>query len=229
MATITISRESGSGGGDIARLLAKALGYHLVDRKLIRSLLEQYGVLEFDDVYDAAPGFKARFVDRRGEVTEMMNRVLLAVARHGDSVILGRGGYAALRGLGDVLSVRVQAPLAVRARRLVARGEARTLDEAQDQASDRDKRRAAFVEFSYGGRWDAASDFDLVLDTGKMPPELAVALVARASQGARPEEGAGLTSSLEVDPVMADAVAEALGCRNPHARFAGEAVPQAPA
>src|SRR5512141_392121 len=111
MAVITISRESGSGGGRIAQLVAASLGYHLVDDRIMRNLLEQYGMVDFDEVYNAAPGLQARFVERRQEVTEMLNRILMAVAHHGNAVILGRGGFAALREVADVLNVRVQAPM----------------------------------------------------------------------------------------------------------------------
>lgn len=231
MAVITVSRESGSGGGYIAQLLATSLGYHLVGAPEFRSLLTQYGVVDFDEVYDAAPGLPARFVDGRREVTDMLNRIVRAVAHHGNAVILGRGGYVALREVGDVLNVRVQAPLPVRAQRIVARGRAGDVDAATELATKRDKRRAAFVKFSYGLQWDSAHDFDLVVDTAKLSAESSCALLARAALALRsPDAGTRLASELEVDPVLASAVSEALGCRSPHGVRAGEAAtPGAPA
>jgi cytidylate kinase len=222
MAVITISRESGAGGALIAQLLAKSLGYHLVDEKVLKALLQQYGVVDFDEVYDAAPGLTARFASRRGETTDFLNRILGAVAHHGDAVILGRGGYAALRDMADVLNVRVQAPLPLRARRLVERGQAQDVDAAQELATDRDKRRAAFVKLSYALAWDSTHDFDLVVDTAKLSAEAACALVARAVLAMGGAE-AGLRSrrEAEVDPVLARAVSEVLGCQTLHAVPAG--------
>lgn len=227
MAVITISRESGSGGGAIAQLLAKALGYHLVDDRVLRVVLEQYGMSDFEEVYNAAPGLSARFVDRRREVTDMVNGVFWSVARHGDAVILGRGGYAALRDVADVLNVRVQAPLSIRARRIVERGEAGDIDAAQERAKERDKRRATFVKLSYGLPWDAIHDFDLVVDTAKLSPEAACALVATAAQAmGSPHAPGRLAAELDVDRLLANVVAEALGCQTVHgARAREEAAP----
>jgi cytidylate kinase len=229
MAVITISRESGSGGGYIAQLLAKALGYHLVGDRVLRALLEQYGMSDFDEVYDAAPGLSARFVDRRRDVTDMLNRVLRSVAQHGDAVILGRGGYAVLRDLADVLNVRVQAPLSIRGHRIVERGEARDIDAAQGRATDRDKRRATFVKLSYGLPWDATHDFDLVVDTAKLSAESACELIARTALSMKkPEAHARIATELEVDHVLASALTEALGCRSVHGARAREEGAPAP-
>jgi cytidylate kinase len=178
-------------------------------------------------VYNAAPGLSARFVDRRREVTDMVNGVFRSVARHGDAVIVGRGGYAALRDVADVLNVRVQAPLSIRARRIVERGEAGDIDAAQERAKERDKRRATFVKLSYGLPWDAIHDFDLVVDTAKLSVESACALVATAVQGmGRPDAPGRLAAELDVDRLLANVVAEALGCQTVHgARAREEAAP----
>ena len=229
MAVITISRESGSGGGHIAQLLAKTLGYHLVSDRVLRALLEQYGMADFDEVYDAAPGLSARFVDRRRDITDMLNRVLWAVAQHGDAVILGRGGYAVLREVADVLNVRVQAPLSIRGHRIVERGEAGDIDAAQERAKDRDKRRATFLKLSYGLPWDATHDFDLVVDTAKLSAESACALIARAALSMRkPDARERIATELEVDPVLANALTGVLACRSVHGARAREEGAPAP-
>ena len=41
MAVITISRQSGSGGNEVARILCERLGYHLFDKSLMSQLAEQ--------------------------------------------------------------------------------------------------------------------------------------------------------------------------------------------
>jgi cytidylate kinase len=43
MTVITISREIGSGGGDIAKQVADSLDYHFVDKKMIERVLMEYG------------------------------------------------------------------------------------------------------------------------------------------------------------------------------------------
>ncbi len=219
MATITVSRECGSGGGLVARRLARALGYHLVDKEFMRSVLGQYGLVQFEEVYDAGPGLRARLVPRRPEITRMLNKLVAALARHGDTVILGRGASAVLRGYADVLNVRIQAPFPFRVRRVAeARGLADPRD-AEAYVVDQDQRRAAFVEFSYAVDWENVHTFDLVLDTGKLPLDLVVALLTEAAGAVRQAgPGARLAArQLEDDPVLAAAVADALQCRTSHA------------
>ena len=44
MTVITISREYGSGGDQLAEKVAQALGYHLVDKAFVSAVLYQYGL-----------------------------------------------------------------------------------------------------------------------------------------------------------------------------------------
>lgn len=218
MATVTISREFGSGGGVVARRLAQALGYHLVDKEFMRSVLGQYGLLRFEEVYDAAPGILSRFVASQPEVTRMLNRIVSALGRHGDTVILGRGASTVLRGFADVLNVRVQAPFPVRVRRVAGEQKLSDLRDAEAFVVEQDRRRAAFVEFSYGIDWENVHGFDLVVDTGKLPIELVVSLLTQATQAVeRAAPGARkATGELDDDPVLTAAVADALQCRTRH-------------
>ncbi len=80
MAVITISREFGSEGDTIAEKVAQALGYHLVDKAVIGSLLSQYGLVEFEKDYDVLPGFRERFSgqkeQRRDQMVSMLNQIV---------------------------------------------------------------------------------------------------------------------------------------------------------
>lgn len=148
----------------------------------------------------------------------MLNQVIKALASHGDVVILGRGSFAVFAGYSDVLNVRVQAPFDVRVGRMMERRD--TTDRAQAEAAVRelDKVRAAFVEFSYGTRWDLASAFDVVIDTGKVLPDLGATWLveaARALKG-RKTEGQPSASMLEADSTLAKAIADALQCQAVH-------------
>src|SRR3954469_24117801 len=46
MSTVTVSREYGSGGGEIARRLANRLGWHLVDHEVVVDVARALGVSE---------------------------------------------------------------------------------------------------------------------------------------------------------------------------------------
>lgn len=218
MAVITISRELGCAGSYIAERVAQMLGYHFVDKRTIEEVLIQYGFVEFDKAYDSAPGFWARFDSRRAEMVDLLNRVIQALARHGDVVILGRGSFAVLAGFADVLNVRIQAPLPVRIRRVLEQPEITGLDQAEAIVKESDRVRAAFIESFYGVRWDTATAFDVVIDTGKVSPDLAATWLVEIVKALNERKGGdGRTSRMiQVDPILAEAICAVLECQVTH-------------
>jgi len=223
MAVITISRELGSEGSLVARLAAEALGYHFADESTLETMLKGYGLVKFDEDYQRIPGFWDRFDLGRNEEREtflmMLNHAVLALAGHGDVVIVGRGGFAVLAGLADVLNVRIQAPLDLR----IERAEELPFHPEHHQAAvlvkGNDKIQRTFIESVYHVHWDDASAFDLVVDTGKVEPGLAAELIVeavRAMRVPRMRSGARTAADLQVDKVLAMTVHEVLHCVEAH-------------
>ena len=96
MAVITISREPGSGGFEIAQQVAKSLGYALVDKRTTDGIFRQYGLTRFDDVYSSAPSILDLINADNLLLVSMSNEIVEAVAKRGNVVILGRAGFAVL-------------------------------------------------------------------------------------------------------------------------------------
>jgi cytidylate kinase len=221
MAVITISREFGSGGEALAKSVAQRLGYHFVDKEFIGALLSQYGMVEFDREYDQTPGFWEKFNayrgQRRDQMAAMLNQVLKAVARHGNVVILGRSGFAVLGSYADVFHLRLQAPLASRVERVMAQRKI-TYEEAEALVKETDRVRVSFVEEYYHVPWQTMQAFDLVINTAKITPAFATAWVIEAVKAfvPRPEAGALLAASIQVDPVLEAAVSDQLKCKITH-------------
>jgi cytidylate kinase len=216
MAVVTISREYGSAGSVVARKAADLLGYHLVDKAVIGRILAGYGLIDFDRAYETESGIWSTFDTRVRTIVTMLERVAFAVARHGHSVILGRGSYIVLSGLPDVLNVRVRAPFEWRvARTMEEEGQG---DRAAAEAAVRegDKVRFSFVSSIYGLRWDSAERFDLVLDSSRIGLDRAAAWIAEATRALPAGEGtgggAGEGRRLEADPTLDEAVSAELRC-----------------
>jgi len=72
--------------------------------------------------------------------------------------------------------------------------------------------RHAFVEQYYGVMWDSASAFDLLIDTGKVSPELACDLIEQVARHVQESGPAmeGTSAMLEIDSTLAKAVSEVL-------------------
>ena len=221
MSVITISREFGSEGDATARKVAQALDYHFVDQKFIGTILTQYGYVEFDKELSSLPTFWERFDAQREKqrdvMANMLNQVIQAVAHHGHVVILGRSGFEVLGGFADVIHVRLQAPFPVRVGRVMEQ-QGLSFEQAETAVKESDKTRVAFVEEFYKIPWDSIHAFDMVLNMGKISPDLAtnwlvdIAKVPVSSF----EIDKPTTDSIVVDRILAETVSEVLNCDHAH-------------
>lgn len=209
MAVITISREFGSGGLDIGQRVAKRLGYDFVDKRMIDGVFRQYGLTKFDDLYTSEPGILDLINYDNLLMVSMLNEIIEAVAKRGNVVILGRGGFAVLHGYADVLNVRLQAPFSIRVQRIMAREGLPDVQTAEERVREDDTVHSKFVQMFYGQRWDDESQFGLIINTGSLAPELAADQIV-AALGAIEQKGysanATTTATIEVDPVLEDAI-----------------------
>jgi cytidylate kinase len=221
MAVITISREIYSEGSYIGEKVAEALGYHFVDKSTIEKVFAEHSIVQFKEVYESVPGFWARFDDMRTTTIRFLKQAILALARHGEMVIVGRGAFAVLGGFADVLNVRVQAPFPVRVRRAMEKEKITESDRAEALLKEGDGMREAFVKSFYDIRWEnaaAASAFDLVIDTGKVPPDLAITWLVEALKvlKQRKTHDQPTTDTIEISADLASTVSEVLDCQVTH-------------
>jgi cytidylate kinase len=216
MGVITFSREPCSGGTQVAEAVAAELGYRVAGKKTIEEVLIQYGFVGLKDAYDSKPNFWTRFDDETRQVVAMFDRVVLAMAKVGDVVIMGRGAFKVLERFHDVLHVRIKCPFGVRVDTYMRRY--RETDRAAAEAALReaDKLRASYLETHYGVKKDSCSGFDLMIDTGKISPSAAMPLVIganRSVKGMAVRGDAGTTASIEADRILLEAVRRVLAER----------------
>ena len=211
MPIITISREIGSLGDSLAEKIAQRLGYQLVDKTIIEKIFLQYGMVDFIEVYEET-GFWARFNPQRPEMIKMLNQIILGMARHGKVVLVGRGGFALLKTYVDVLNLRIQAPFGLRTFRLLQTHGFASIAQAEEFIRESDAIRRDFVNSMYAERWDSASAFDLVINTAKIPTKQAIDWVEQIVHSmSQLDPAQALTAkSIEVDPVLADSIIQAL-------------------
>lgn len=211
MAVVTISRQLGSHGARIARSLAKELHYSFADKDLVDRVVRQYGLTGLNALYDQQPSIWDLFDADATTTIRMLNETIAAIAHRGDAVILGRGGFSLLAGYSDALNVLIKAPLDLRIARIAERDQT-TTERAAEKVERDDAKRAKFVRLFYGSDWAKESEFDLVIDTEATTDAEARAQVVAALQARLAAGGAGPSvASLEVDPVLAEAVAAAMG------------------
>ena len=182
MAVITISRQLGSLGCDIADAVVQRLGYRKAWRGLINQaarrartpemaleMLDELGLL----------GIKPSLPAER-EYLAAIRELIEELARDDNILIVGRGGQAVLQGWPNTMHVRIIAPLGVRVKRLVEQhGIPEEAALAQIQTSDR--RRKQFVEHAYHVDWSDPTLYDLVINTGKLDILRAAELICLAA------------------------------------------------
>jgi len=181
MTIVTISRQMGSLGSQIAYQLAEVLGYRLVWRELIniaarRSGFPEMALAEIDELglLDISPSPKACRAYR-----EAVDQIVAELADEGRVVLLGRAGQVILARCPDALHVRVVAPPALRAERVASRlNISPECAAAQVEASD--KHRTQYLRRFYHVRWDDPMLYHLVLNTAFVEPGPAITLIQAA-------------------------------------------------
>lgn len=196
MAVITVSRQNGSNGGTVARLIAAKLGYRVLGRELVDAVAERIGVppsaaLPFDErglgwtagiVHSLLMGFQGQAVNQE-TCTYIACQLIHEAAEQGDLVILGRGSQAVLAGVPGVFHVYVVAPLEDRVREICQR-ERLEANEARRRIRDTDAARARYVRAIGKRDWADPDLYDLIINTHRLTPEAAADLVILAAEAA---------------------------------------------
>ena len=183
---LTIEREYGSGGAEIARKVADRLGWKLWDQLLTEEIARlmdcpSQAVEEHEEKRDSlqyrlfkafmrgsfegslnAPRLKMVDADC---IRQMAQRVVLSAAERGNGVIVGRGSAYYLSDRPDAFHVFVYASVREKVRRLQARG--KTESEALELAETVDRDRAEYIKKYFDvEEWPARHYFHLMINTG---------------------------------------------------------------
>jgi cytidylate kinase len=186
---VTVSRQIGAGGSEIASRVAAGLGFRLVDNELIDRVALQAGLsrTQVANREERAPGFLERLVralsrsvpelqsapaDRPPEPEEQSlvaatERVVADLAAEGRVVLVGRAAPAVLSGSHDALHVKIVAPVPFRIARI---READRVDEreAERRLRESDANRARYHRHHYGRDWSDPANYHMVLNTGSL-------------------------------------------------------------
>lgn len=186
MAIVTISRQVGSLGDEIAGLVADKLDYELIDREVIRTEALKCDA-DFKKVCSAyteeirPKGFFERLFFNDPGNTALFEALTYRLASRGDVVMIGRGTQFVLHHVPGVLKCRIVAPSEVRIERV-----ARTRQVGHDQAArfvERyGKKRRALVEAIYHRDSDHFPNYDLVINTAVLTARDASDLIASAAR-----------------------------------------------
>jgi cytidylate kinase len=190
MPVITLSRELGSRGDDIAVAVAEKLNLRLVGRDLLNQAARQAGVpevalAEIDELGLLGVKPSREALQRyRSTVEEVMR----GLADTGNVMLVGRGSQIVLAGRAGVLHLRIIAPRAERVRCVQERCHV-SAEAAVARIDASDRARAGYLRRSYEARWDDPMLYDLVLNMAHLTVESAVDMLCVAARQAAAADG----------------------------------------
>ena len=185
MAIVTISRQVGSLGDEIAEMTARELGYELIDREIIKEQAQARdpAFRKACQAYEAETsprGFFERLFLGDPHFLNLFECLNLELASRGDVVLVGRGAHLVLAQVPGVLKVRIIAPDELRARR-IAEKKGVPLEQAQEFVEKYGRRRRALLESIYQQDITDPLLFDLVINTAEITASEALGLISRAA------------------------------------------------
>jgi cytidylate kinase len=176
---ITISREPGSGGSEIARKLAKDLSMDLMGGQIIQHVAESARMsrkviesLDEKEVSLRDTLLNTLFRDRHlwpDEYLQHLTKVIATVGRYGNAIIVGRGANFILPQDGT-FRVRILAPLEYRIRHVM---EDRNCDrvQAEQYVVKKENDHRSFIRKYFNADVTDPKHYDILINTGSVTIE----------------------------------------------------------
>jgi cytidylate kinase len=181
---ITLDREYGSGGAEIAKALADRLNWKLWDQALTNAIAREmdcegkvveqheekrdplyYRLLKsfMRGSYEGSQNVHTVKMADTDCIREVSERIVKRAADKGECVIVGRGSAYYLQGRKDAFHVFIYAPVNDKVRRLRARGKSE--EDAAQLAATVDDERAAFIKQYFNVEWPDRHKFHLMVNS----------------------------------------------------------------
>lgn len=191
---ITISREFGSGGRTVGRIVAEKLGIPFYDKELVDHIalesgfapnfIEEHGehapgnsIFAYAFAHQSVPGV-LNGLSTADFLWNVQCSVILQLAEKGPCVIVGRNADYILKDRPDCLHAFIHADTEFRTDRIVRLyGESEKSPETRLQ--EKDKRRSVNYHHYTGRTWGAAQNYDICLCTSTLGIEKAADMILK--------------------------------------------------
>jgi cytidylate kinase len=225
MTVITISREYGAGGREVAGRLARILGWDVLDHEWLHraAQLEHLPDAELEAIDEQAVSLTDRFRlhPPHQRYLHGLSEAARQAAARGNVILVGRGSRHLVGDVPEALHLRLVAPIGWRARRMAA-SEGWPLEQAEARLLQVDRTRERFTRYFFGPAAYRPCEYDLVVNTGRVPLDEVVDLAAGLVRGDLAQDTGGVagTRVLTLSPELgagetdfAPTLADRLGLR----------------
>lgn len=188
---ITVSREFGSGGRTIGRMVAEKLGIPCYDQEIIEKIAQKSGFCEEfirekgeyassgSKFFNALSAGYANGLSMQDKLWIEQERVICEIATKEDCVIIGRCADVILEGKADCLKVFIHASMEKRAERVEKMYGLRE-ESTERRLKDKDKRRKAYYQYYTETEWGKVNNYHLCLDSGVLGIDKCVQIIVSA-------------------------------------------------
>lgn len=196
---ITISREFGSGGRTVGKMIAEKLGYKFYDSEIIERVIEKSGLSrEIVEKYDEYATHKSSFLysiainsahsgtdayhgtSFASQVHIAQIHVINEIAEEGNCVIIGRGADYILREREDCFNVFIYADMKFKADRVLSLY-GPTEKKIEDRIKEKDTKRRVFYRSFAMREWGVYQNYHMMLDSGAIGLEKCADMICDAS------------------------------------------------
>ena len=190
---ITISREFGSGGGEIGKRVAQALGFEYYDKGIIlkaaaETNIDVAKVLKNDESVPLLSGFTQALFDFYSrpvneQIFEAQKSIIRKVGEHGRCVIVGRNANQILNHFDDSFHVFIHADAYWRVQRLKQEKMPDAPEEKIMQEMEKvDKMRRKYCSYYTNTEFGNSRWYDLCINTAKIGIDRAVEIITELSR-----------------------------------------------
>ena len=185
---ITIGREHGSGGHEIARALAQELGYACYDKEIVdhaaenshfsREVMDSFDEKRVSPYVVPVPNFVGMGESFRlnMQVAAAQFEAIRSLAEQGNGIFVGRCADYVLRNRDDLLRVFIQASEDSRIREMMKRRDL-SEDQARKLIRQVDKDRSSYYRYYTDQNWGDRQYYDLCINTDKVGVRGAVQII----------------------------------------------------
>ena len=203
MPIVTISRQYGSGGSEVAERVALALGWQLYDNAVVDEVAARLGIspAEVSAREERMPSLSERLASAlwlaapevmptvgdaalppsEERIVEVTGRVMQEAVQAGPAVIVGRGAQCLLATRTDAIHVFCYAPLEALAAYAVTNLDVKP-DEARKTVTKMNARREEYVKRHWKREWRDLANYHLCVNTAWLGLDGAAELVARMAR-----------------------------------------------
>ena len=203
MPIVTISRQYGSGGSEVAERVALALGWQLYDNAVVDEVAARLGIspAEVSAREERMPSLSERLASAlwlaapevmptvgdaalppsEERIVEVTGRVMQEAVQAGPAVIVGRGAQCLLATRSDAIHVFCYAPLEALAAYAVTNLDVKP-DEARKTVTKMNARREEYVKRHWKREWRDLANYHLCVNTAWLGLDGAAELVTRMAR-----------------------------------------------